>query len=90
MSRTGPLGSRAIIQSAVAGTAQGLIGLTEALLHWRMRRAHQSHTQKDFKLGSPSSCCTVPGRGHPTGPQGLWAIIQSAVTVPGRTMSRTH
>ena len=52
--------------------------------HCRARAGRPS--QKDFKLGGPLCCCTVPGRGHRTGqPSGRRAIqvIQSAVTVPG-------
>ena len=43
--------------------------------------------QEDFNLGCPRCCCTVPGRGHRTGPSGRRAIqvIQSlaTVSVPG-------
>ena len=56
----------------------------------RPDRTHRTHgagrpSQKDFRLGGPRCCCTVPGRGHRTapGPWGLRAIIQAAVTVPG-------
>ena len=65
-------------------TVPGGIGLTKALA----RTGRPS--QKDFKLGGPhcSGCCTVPDRGHRRGPSGRWAIIQSAVTVPGGIMIR--
>ena len=57
-----------VIQSAVTVTVQGGIGLTEA-----QARAG-SPCQKDFKLGGPRCCCTVPGSDHWTGPSSRWAI----------------
>ena len=42
-----------------------------------------SPSQKDFKLGCPSCCCTIDSC-HKTRPQGRLAIIQSAVSVLDR------
>ena len=61
--------------------------------HCRARAGRPS--QKDFKLGGPLCCCTVPGRGHRTGqPSGRRAIqvMQSLalVTVPTPGRDRTH
>ena len=73
--KTGPPGRQAIVQATFPsqthpGRSSGACGPSQS---------------EDFKLvAGPCCCCTVPGRGHSTGPPGRLAIIQSAVTVPGR------
>ena len=69
-------GRRAIIQPTVTAPGWIMIGLTEAL-------AIPVRKTSSCQLAAPSCCCTVPGRGHRTGPSGRRANIQSAVTVRG-------
>ena len=71
--RIGPQGRLAIIQCEV--TVQGRIGFTDALARADLP------CQKDFKLGCPRCCCTVPpGRGHCPGPASPGPLSRAGLT----------